>query len=169
MPGSPGHLTRRFFDVILARPLDGEDRHEIDGWLSTEEAALFYAQSQADQRHGYTAASAIRAEAPSDTIALRAALLHDVGKRHARLGVLGRVLASILILARIPLRGRLALYRDHGETGADELERLGAEPLVVDFARHHHGQRPDSIAPSTWDVLWRADHQPKPGTLYQPE
>ena len=169
MPGSPGHLTRRFFDVILARPLHEEERGEIAGWLSSDEAALFYAQSHADQRHGYTAAGTIRAEAPGDTTALRAALLHDIGKRHARLGVLGRVLASILILARIPLQGRLALYRDHGVTGAEELEKLGAEPLVVDFTRHHHGQRPDSITPSTWDLLWRADHQPKPGTPNQPE
>ncbi len=169
MPGSPGHLTRRFFDVLLARPLHEGERREIERRLSTEEAALFFAQSRADQRHGYTAAATVRAGASGDTVALRAALLHDIGKRHARLGVLGRVLATILILARIPLQGRLALYRDHGETGADELERLGAEPLVVDFARHHHGQRPDSIAPPTWDLLWRADHQPKPGTLHEPE
>jgi putative nucleotidyltransferase with HDIG domain len=168
VPGSPGHLTRRFFDVLLARPLGPEEREELEGWLSPEEAAAFLAQPVADQRHGHSAAVAVRAEAPGDAVMMRAALLHDIGKRHAHLGVFGRVVASLLILVRAPLRGRLALYRDHGPIGANELERLGTEPLVADFARHHHGERPASIDPGTWDILWRADHRPKPGTPHRP-
>jgi putative nucleotidyltransferase with HDIG domain len=169
VPGSPGHLTRRFFDVILARPLSPPERAEVKAWLSSDEAAAFFAQSDADQRHGHSAAATVRAEAPGDAEALRAALLHDIGKRHAGLGVIGRVVASVLILAKAPLRGRLAIYRDHGPVGADELQQLGAEALVVDFARHHHEERPASIEPATWDLLWRADHHPKPGTLHGSE
>ena len=169
MPGSPGHLTRRFFDVVLARPLSPAERAEVGVWLTPGESDLFFAQSDPDQRHGYSAAASVLAEAPVDRSLVRAAMLHDVGKRHARLGVLGRVLASLLILARAPLSARFAAYRDHGPVGAAEMEALGSEALVVDFARHHHGDRPTSIDPDAWRVLWQADHQPKPGTVRPPE
>ncbi len=169
MPGSPVHLTRRFFDVVLARPLTPTERAGVEAWLSPGESELFFAQSHPDQRHGYSAAASVLAGDQVDPSLVRAAMLHDVGKRHARLGVLGRVLASLLILARIPLSGRFATYRDHGAVGAAEMERLGVEPLVAIFARHHHGDRPDSIDPEAWEVLWQADHTPKPGTVSLPE
>ena len=47
---------------------------------------------------------------------------------NARLGVLGRVIASVCIKLRIPVRGRLKTYRDHGPIGAAE---LAAEPLTA--------------------------------------
>jgi hypothetical protein len=47
---------------------------------------------------------------------------------------------------------------EHGPAGAVELDILGAEPIVVDFARHHHGERPDSISKEDWAVLQEADH-----------
>lgn len=53
--------------------------------------------------------------------------------------------------------GRADLYLRHGEIGADELSALGAEELVVNFARRHHGVRPEGIEPETWDILARAD------------
>jgi len=88
-------------------------------------------------------------------------MLHDVGKRHARLGVFGRVLASVLIALHLPLRGRFASYRDHGEIGARELEAEGVELMVVEFARHHHRARPTTIDADTWELLQRADQPPK--------
>ena len=169
MPGSPGHLTRRFFDVVLARPLSPAERADVGAWLTQRESDLFFAQSNPDQRHAYSAAASVLSGGTVDRSLVRAAMLHDVGKRHARLGVLGRVLASLLILARAPLSARFAAYRDHGPVGAAEMQALGSEALVVDFARHHHGDRPTSIDPEAWQVLWQADHLPKPGTVGRPE
>ncbi|MEX1126837.1 MAG: HDIG domain-containing metalloprotein [Acidimicrobiia bacterium] len=161
MPGSLSHLTRRFFDVLWARPLIESEQAAVGSWLNDGERSIFFAQSTVDQRHGYAAALTMIASGADDRIAIRAALLHDVGKRHSRLGVIGRVIASLLILCRVPLHGRLLAYREHGEIAARELELIGAEALIVDFARHHHRNRPMSIDAGTWDLLQRADQPPK--------
>lgn len=94
---------------------------------------------------------------------VRAALLHDVGKRHARLGVIGRSFASVAIKARLPLTSRWRLYRDHGRIGSKELEAVGSDSLVVEFAHHHHGTRPPGIPEHTWTILQLADQPPKTG------
>ena len=56
MPGSPAHLVARFFDVAFARALTGSERAAVAAWLDPEQAAVFFSQSDADQRHGYEAA-----------------------------------------------------------------------------------------------------------------
>ncbi len=113
----------------------------------------------ADQRHAYRAARFAEQRSPQRPDLVRAALLHDVGKRHARLGILGRVLASLLRQLRLEGYGRVAVYLDHPAIGAAELEETGAEPLVVEFALHHHGKRPRTIHPDDWAVLFAADHE----------
>jgi putative nucleotidyltransferase with HDIG domain len=91
-----------------------------------------------------------------------AALLHDIGKRHARLGLIGRSVASVLILLGLPLGQRMRTYRDHGMVAARELVGLSLPSLVVDFAMHHHGRRPPTIDPGIWDALIHADQPAKP-------
>lgn len=168
MPGSLGHLTRRFFDVLFATPLDSGERAAIEGWLDSGQAWVFFSQSDPDQRHGFHAALVSIAGGAEPEV-VRAALLHDVGKRHARLGVLGRSLASIAIRLGLPLTRRWRFYRDHGEISARELAGLGCEALIVDFARHHHGDRPPGIPCPTWDLLQLADQPPKPGVASEAE
>jgi len=165
VPGSLGHLTGRFFDVLFSRPLTGREISAVARWLRPDEADLFFAQADADQRHGYHAALVVVAAGGEDATVVRAALLHDVGKRHSRLGVIGRSLASVLIGLRVPLTSRMRAYRDHGEIGASELAAVGCEDLVVDFAREHHGARPPSIDRETWELLQRADQPPKTGSM----
>ena len=161
LPGTPTHLFRRFFDVAFARPLTASERVAVDGWLSTETAALFFAQADSDQRHGYHAALTLVAGGIHERDVVMAALLHDIGKRHARLGLLGRSVASVLILLRLALTERMRTYRDHGMVAARELAGLSVPPLVVDFAMHHHGRRPPTIDPTIWDALVVADQPAK--------
>ena len=163
MPGSLSHLTRRFFDVLLARPLDPAETTAVENWLDEGEARLFFSQPEADQRHGYHAALVVLASGNLDGTVLKAALLHDVGKRHARLGVMARSLVSVLIRLRLPLSARGRKYRDHGEAAARELGELGCDDLIVDFARHHHERRPPGFPENVWDLLQRADEPPKTG------
>ncbi len=152
------HLVARFRDVLSARPLDHCERAWVGARLrNPAEVRLFWAQPVPDQRHGYTAAAFVAARYPRRPDLIRAALLHDIGKRHAPLGVVGRSVGSLARKLGLRLGGRIALYLDHGVVGAAELEAAGAEPLVVDYTRHHHGRRPVTVPVDDWSELNRAD------------
>lgn len=161
MPGSAAHLIRRFLDVATARRLTGAESAMVSGWLTPELAELFFAQNRADRRHGHHAALSVIASGVEDRDVVIAALMHDIGKRHARLGIVGRSLASVLILLGLPLTDRMRAYRDHGLIGARELGSVSAPALAIDFAIHHHRERPESIDPGTWETLISADQPPK--------
>jgi len=118
---------------------------------------LFFTQAGYDQRHGFQAARYMAAREPLRPDLIRAALLHDIGKRHANLGPVGRSLLSAYVKLGGRAKGRWQRYLDHGEVASAELGALGAERAVVDFARHHHGRRPESIPPGEWDLLQAAD------------
>lgn len=161
MPGSPAHLFRRFFDVATAPALNGSERSAVASWLGPPLAEIFFDQPDVDQRHGYHAALSVISEGISDPDVVVAALLHDVGKRHAALGLWGRTIASLLILFGFEPSERIRAYRDHGVVGAGELGHALAPTLAIDFALHHHGERPTTIESQIWDVLIAADQPPK--------
>lgn len=151
-----GHLTARFFDVITSRPLSRGEAEAVRRWVGDSPLLeAYFSQPVADQRHGFEAALHILSRLPGRPDLVRAALLHDIGKRHAGLGPLGRVMASLALRLRLPLPPRLALYRDHGLLAAAEMS--GEAPVVVDFARHHHHFRPASIPAGDWESLQAAD------------
>ncbi len=118
---------------------------------------MFWGQPTADQRHGLQAARSVGAARPDRSDLIRAALLHDTGKRHARLGPLGRSWVVLRTAAGVRNSSRMSSYLDHGKLGADELESAGTEPLVVAYTRHHHDDRPGSISREDWEVLVTAD------------
>ncbi len=153
------HLACRFFESLRARSLSPSEQAEVAPLLRDADASLFWRQSPADQRHALDCARFVLEEAPGRSDLARAALLHDVGKNRARLGVLGRTMASGLRLLHLPAGGRLRTYLEHGPIGAEELESGGAENLVVSFARHHHRSRPAGIEVADWDLLCRADER----------
>lgn len=161
MPGSPAHLARRFFDVAGAQPLNTSERGAVTAWLTPDLRAIFFDQPDVDQRHGYHAALSVISDGVSEPDVIVAALVHDVGKRHARLGLWGRTIASLLILVGIDPPERMRIYRDHGVVGARELGNALAPALAIDFALHHHAERPATIDRRVWDVLIAADQPPK--------
>ena len=156
MPGSWLHLSSRFFGSLGARDLDESELGLLSEMLSEPELDLFIGQPAPDRRHGFQAARfALDAGAPHEVV--RAAALHDVAKRHARLGIIGRVAASVCIKLRLPVRGRFQTYRDHGPIGAAELAAAGAPPIAVTYARFHHEARPSGVDADIWALLDAAD------------
>ena len=162
MPGRPLHLARRFFEVLLARPLDTTEVSAIASWIGPGLWDLFASQQVADQRHGYETGRRVLDAGVTDSELITAAVLHDVGKRHSRLGAVGRTLATLLMAMRLPMPRRMASYRDHGVLGAADLETAGAPDIAVLFARYHQGRRPESIPSQAWEVLHGADLATKP-------
>jgi hypothetical protein len=155
------HLARRFFSVLRARPLRPGEQAAAARLLRPTERALFWGQRPADQRHGLECAAAVLIRRPDRPDLARAALLHDIGKRQAALGALGRALATTLGFLRVPVAGRFAAYLGHGRAGAADLEAAGAEALIVSFACHHHDGRPADVPADDWVELCRADHARK--------
>ena len=110
-----------------------------------------------DQRHAYDVAQRVHSELGENGPAIKAALLHDVGKRHSDVGPIGRSLATVFDALRLPLPADWRRYRDHGELGAADLELIGADDLCVAFARGRFD--PATAADqSTWDALVAADN-----------
>ena len=163
MPGTWSHLAGRWWEVVRSASLTAEERAWVESRLTVREWEAFCEQTVADQRHGFAAGRQVEEALDDHPGAVRAALLHDIGKRHARLGSVGRVLVSVAIRMRLPLWNRARIYRDHGLIGARELSEWGAEPLVVEFARAHHTSRPPSIDPQVWQVLCKSDEPHRRG------
>lgn len=153
------HLARRFFGSIRARRPDPADQALIAKLLTSAESEVFWSQPVPDMAHAVRSAGAVQRLEPDRDDLRRAALLHDVGKRQAGIGTILRSVATACALMRIPTGGGMARYLRHGEIGARELEELGCEALVVQFARHHHGPRPDHIDEADWNALLAADHE----------
>ncbi|MEN8113465.1 MAG: hypothetical protein ABFS21_03670 [Actinomycetota bacterium] len=151
------HLIRRFFGHMLARPLGPRDQRFAHDHLEGRCAELFWAQSDPDQRHAIDVARRVDVVLPGDEEAIRAALLHDVGKSGLGIGALSRSLATILDAVNLPMTRRMRQYRDHGAGGAVALEEAGCGALVVAFARYHPAPTPNGIAPERWQALVDAD------------
>lgn len=156
-PGNLAHLVHRFFEVLTARRPGPHDQVRVSTLLAPAEAALFWDQAPADQAHALGCLARVEATRPHRPDLARAALLHDVGKRHARMGVVGRTAASLLGITRLPAPGRLGVYLRHGTLGAGDLSAAGSERLVVAFAAGHHGPVPEGVSPEDWAVLTVAD------------
>lgn len=153
------HLARRFVGSWRARRPGPDSQRLVAALLSSAEAEVFWAQPVPDLAHGVRSAEAVLNRRPDRSDLARAALLHDVGKRHSRLGTIGRSVAAGLSLMRIPVRGRFYSYLDHAEIGARELEALGCDELVVAFTRHHHRVMPAGFDGEAWTILAEADDE----------
>ncbi|MEX1279654.1 MAG: HDIG domain-containing metalloprotein [Acidimicrobiia bacterium] len=162
LAGPPGHLTRRFASFLTARGLDAGEQRWVAARLRDDEVAPFWSQPVADQRHAHDCARHVAARVADRPDLVRAALLHDIGKRHARLGAIGRSLATVAAALRsrgLGIRGPASFdrYTRHGPVGAEELAATGAERLVVEFTAAHHGPRPATIPADEWALLKQAD------------
>lgn len=159
------HLVARFFGHIRSKAPTPNESQLVNSHLAERERILWWRQPVGDQRHSLTAAAYVLQNLPGDRSAVRAALLHDIGKRHCQLGVFGRSMATIIGALGLRRTARVEAYLEHGRLGAAELETLGAEQLVVGFARHHSEGMPSGADETVWNVLFAADRATKTTVL----
>lgn len=146
------HLVVRFFGVLVARPLSPRAQDDVCRALTAAEAHIFWDQQPIDQRHAYDVALRVRNVLGDDREAIAAALLHDVGKRHSRLGPIGRSLATTAQALRMPRPPRWQEYLEHDAIGAADLELAGAGSLAIAFALGRQTGDPE-----VWATLAAAD------------
>lgn len=158
-PLSPWHLARRFFAVLFAVDLGASEQSWVAAHLEGEDQRLFWRQPVPDRRHAHDVAAWVAERAPQRRDLIEAALLHDVGKRHSALGAFGRTFATLVRWLPLPESSRFGRYTRHGPIGAEELASMGHRGIVVAFAAHHHGSRPDGVDADDWRLLAEADHR----------
>jgi putative nucleotidyltransferase with HDIG domain len=130
LPGE--HLGRRFFTSLSSRAPTARETAWAEHWLQPIEAELWGRMTNADRRHSIEVAQRFFARRPGATRAeLAGALLHDVGKVHARLGTIGRVTATIVG----PRTRRFRLYHEHEQIGANMAAQAGSDPVTVALIR----------------------------------
>ncbi len=179
--GGLAHLVRRSFSVLFRRRTPPEDAVWARGWLSETEQHLFDRLPSSDRAHSVRVARRVEVGlrdgvpgpdpevVPRSTV-LAAALLHDVGKGEARLGIYGRVVATLCGLfadealarawaSRSGITRRIGLYLQYTELGAESLELVGSDPLVVAWSREHHDPPEEwTVPPAMGEVLAAADY-----------
>ena len=163
--GRATHLVRRFFGSL--RP--GGPGKAAEAWVAERllpgELELWRSMSRPDRRHAHGVARRVERALGEEATrpVLAAALLHDVGKTRVGLRTPGRVLATLVGMARGHERaaqgdGRIARYLRHDVIGADLLAAAGSDPVTVAWTREHHLPREQWTVPQpAADALKAAD------------
>jgi HD domain len=160
--GRAAHLVSRFAGSLRPGGPPAADVAWVEEVLQPGELTVWQRMPAADRREsvrtGRGLAAALDGTPHSgDERYLAAALLHDVGKSEARLGAVGRSLATMAGAAaghdmapawqsRGGIRRKFGLYLRHDEVGAGMLEMAGARPEAIAWARTHHH-------PEQWEQL----------------
>src|ERR687892_944136 len=162
----PVHLVRRFFRALCPRAPRARDEAWVEGILEPSELALWRQLPNHDRRYSIRMARLVEEGLAGTPYALQSrwlavALLHDVGKLDAGLGVVGRSVATVLGAlagrARVDrwtsaggVRGRTATYLYHDERGAARIRAAGGREEAACWAlAHHHRRRwPESGVPA---------------------
>ena len=146
----PLHLGRRFVRTLWPGPPRKRDVAWVAGILEPGELRLWRSLPNHDQRYTIRVAKAVEERLAGTEFAgqprwLAAALLHDVGKLDAGLGVAGRTVATVAGAVRSRTRassGRFGRYLRHDELGAAMLRAAGGREEAAAWAAvHHHRER----------------------------
>ena len=133
MGSGPIHLTKRFFGALSRREPVDVDLEWVSHQLAAGEFAIWSAMEAHDRRHSIMVARRFcesrGVEVSRDEIA--AALLHDVGKLASGLGVMSRILATLVG----PRGRRFSAYHRHESIGADMCAAAGSTESTLAILR----------------------------------
>ncbi|HVQ30315.1 MAG TPA: hypothetical protein VMV21_12080 [Vicinamibacteria bacterium] len=147
-------LYRRLVDTVQGVRPRHSDRAWVESILQPGELELWLRLSGPDQCHAIQVARSVEARLAGTPYAgdgrwLGAALLHDVGKVEAGLGILERAVATLLGKATSVDRARrwaraeaasirrLGLYLTHGSVGAAAIRAAGGREEIAAWAEVH--------------------------------
>lgn len=121
------HLSKRFISSLDRHELSQYDIDSVITTLTPKEFELWSQMSLIDKKHSVVVRRRFLNIVPSAELgAVRASILHDVGKIKSNLSVVARVVATI-----IGSRGaRFSLYHDHEAIGAQMLREIGSEEMT---------------------------------------
>lgn len=138
--------------MLRARATPTDDRLAAQ-WLSASELALWRRQSSRDRAHAARVARRLLRANHDDLTLLKAALLHDVGKSIARVGLHDRVVLVLLqaftsgwlkrLTGPAPTRqsagwaATLSVLRHHATIGAELARAAGSSAEVVALIADH--------------------------------
>ena len=170
------HLARRFFGALWPGRPAARDDAWVQSFSTPGEYALWAGMANHDRRHSIGVARRVEAtlvgtEYADDPEWLEAALLHDVGKLDARLGVLGRVGATLagataghdraqVWSGKRGITRRVGLYLRHGELGAIRIRHASGSESAARWALAHHDEDAwagTGIPPVVIEALHTAD------------
>jgi len=148
------HLSRRFAGALRPGAPRPADTEWVATVLTSGELTLWSLMPRHDRRHSIAVARRVEhtlAGTPyaGDPRWLAAALLHDVGKLDAGLGVFGRVGATLAGAAagheladvwsgKRGITRRVGLYLRHAELGATRIRVAGGREEAARWAAAHH-------------------------------
>ncbi len=145
-----GHLVRRFVRALWPGGPRSSDVDWVKTVLTPEEQALWNRLPNHDRRYSIRMARRVdevlaRSPYAGDPRWAAVALLHDVGKLDAGLGIAGRVVATVAGAAAPATRrsrGRLGRYLRHDDAGAHLIRAAGGREEAARWAAaHHHPDR----------------------------
>jgi hypothetical protein len=112
--------------------LNGVELAQVQAILSEGEMGLWMKYQNIDQRHSIVVLHRLNVLMPTaGREAQAAALLHDIGKSQSQLGVLLRVVATIVG----PRTRRFSQYHRHEETGIELLESIGSSYVMISLLK----------------------------------
>jgi len=159
--GAAVSRVRQFLAAIRAR-VSADEMAVLEQHLDPSQRDLFRAMSPIDQRHCLDVVNTLRRQGHSDPDLLRAALLHDVGKRGIRLwhrvaGVLMEAFWPVLLEKLAVNRPQswlygFYIYRHHADLSAELAERSGCSPAIVELIRQHHTPSENEQAKALWEA-----------------
>ena len=118
------HLTKRFGLALDRRQISATTVDTVRQVLLPKEYELWCRMPLIDQKHSVLVMRRFVIRAPqTEVTAVRAALMHDVGKTSSNLGIFERVFASI-VGYRIK---KYRTYHDHESVGAVMLREIGSD------------------------------------------
>ena len=122
------HLVSRFFGAFSCAQPSLEELAEVESLLLDDEFQLWQKLPTMDQRHSIAVLRRFVNLRPGATRPeMRAALLHDIGKIQSNLGVLGRVVATL-----VGRRGeRFTAYHDHEIIGSQMLQNINSDLVTI--------------------------------------